>query len=257
MARIFITGSADGLGQMAAKVLVAEGHTVVLHARNKERGDDAHSAVPGAEGVVCGDLSSIQETLQLAEAVNAMGNFDAIIHNAGVGYREQKRNPTTDGLPLVFAVNTLSTYILTCAIQKPKRLVYLSSGLHSSGDASLQDLLWEKRVWSGFQAYSDTKLHDAMLAFFVARKWTDVLSNAVEPGWVATKMGGTGATDNLAEGPETQAWLATTNDVEALVSGKYWYHKKVRQPVAAVSDVEIQDRLLAELQRISGISFPE
>ena len=210
MSRVFITGSSDGLGRMAAQLLIEQGHSVVLHARNEERGREAMSAVPGAETVVTGDLTSIAQTRNVAEQVNALGSFDAVVHNAGIGYREPRRIATEDGLPHVFAVNTLAPYILTALIRRPKRLVYLSSGLHRSGDASLKDLLWEHRPWDGQQAYSDTKLHDVLLAFAVARLWPDVLSNALEPGWVPTKMGGPGAPDDIDAAHRTQVWLAVS-----------------------------------------------
>src|SRR5271156_2146430 len=219
MARVFITGSSDGLGRMAAQLLVEQAHGVVLHARNEERGREALSAVPGAETVVIGDLTSIAQTRSVAEQVNALGSFNAVIHNAGIGYREPQRIATEDGLPQVFAVNTLAPYILTALIQKPQRLVYLSSGLHKSGDASLKDLAWEHRPWQGQQAYSDTKLHDVLLAFAIARRWPDVLSNALDPGWVATKMGGAGAPDDLDQGHRTQVWLAASDDPPATVTG--------------------------------------
>jgi NAD(P)-dependent dehydrogenase (short-subunit alcohol dehydrogenase family) len=190
MARVFITGSSDGLGQMAAQLLIEQGHGVVLHARNKKRAEEALRAVPGAETAVAGDLSSVAQTRSVADQVNALGSFDAVIHNAGMGYREPRRVETEDGLPQVFAVNILAPYILTALIQRPRRLVYLSSGLHQSGDASLEDLAWKERSWRGQQAYSDTKLHDVLLAFAIARLWPHILSNALEPGWVATKMGG-------------------------------------------------------------------
>src|SRR6201997_219451 len=147
MARVFITGSSDGLGRMAAQLLIEQGHKVVLHVRNEQRGQEAMSAVPGAEAVVVGDLSSIRETRKLADRVNALGSFDAVIHSAGVGYREPRRVATEDGLTTVFAVNTLAPYILTALIHRPQRLVYVSSGLHQSGDTSLDDLAWEKSKW--------------------------------------------------------------------------------------------------------------
>lgn len=130
MARVFITGSSDGLGRMAAQLLIEKGHRVVLHARNSRRGQEALSATPGAEAVVVGDFTSVAQTRSVADQVNALGSFDAVIHNAGIGYREPRRIATEDGLPHVFAVNTLAPYILTALIQTPKRLVYLSSGLH-------------------------------------------------------------------------------------------------------------------------------
>src|SRR6202050_3457057 len=212
MARVFITGSSDGLGRMAAQLLLEQGDGVVLHARNQTRGDEALAAVPGAEAVVTGDLTSMAQTRKVAKQMNALGAFDAVIHNAGIGYREPRRIATEDGLPQVFAVNTLAPYILTALIQKPKRLVYLSSGLHKSGDRSLKDLAWEQRPWQGQQAYSDTKLHDVLLAFGIAHRWPDVLSSALEPGWVATKMGGVRAPDDLDAGRRTQVWLAISDD---------------------------------------------
>ena len=255
MARVFITGSSDGLGQMAARLLIEQGHSAVLHARNPERGRQALSAVPGAETVVIGDLSSIAQTRKVAEQVNALGAFDAVIHNAGIGYREPARIATEDGLPQVFAVNTLAPYILTALIQRPKRLVYLSSGLHKSGDPSLKDLAWEHRPWQGQQAYSDTKLHDVLLAFAIARRWPDVLSNALEPGWVPTKMGGAGAPDDLDAGHRTQVWLAVSDDPAATVTGQYFYHMKRRQPMPATHDTERQEQLLEACKKFSGVDI--
>jgi NAD(P)-dependent dehydrogenase (short-subunit alcohol dehydrogenase family) len=256
MSRVFITGSSDGLGQMAARLLIAGGHRVVLHARHAARAREAMIGFPGAEEAVTGDLSSIAETKALAEQVNALGAFDAVIHNAGVGYRERGRGATIDGLPLVFAVNTLAPYILTAMIHKPKRLVYLSSGMHRGGDPTLRDLEWKTRAWSGSQAYSDSKLYDVLLAFAVARRWPGVLSNAVEPGWVPTKMGGAGAPDDLAEGAETQAWLAVSDDSGAGVSGEYFYHKRRRDVLPAARDTKVQDALLAACAKLSEVQLP-
>ncbi len=256
MARVFITGSSDGLGRMAAQLLIEQGHAVVLHARNEQRGHTAMSAVPGAEAVVTGDLASITQTRRLAEQVNALGSFDAVIHNAGVGYREPRRVETEDGLSHVFAVNTLAPYILTALIRRPRRLVYVSSELHRRGDASLNDLTWEHRPWRGNQAYSDTKLHDVLLAFAVARRWPGTLSNALEPGWVATKMSGPRATGDLDAGHRTQVWLAVSDDAGAMVSGEYFYHMRLRKPNGITQLAERQEKLLAECLRLSGVELP-
>jgi NAD(P)-dependent dehydrogenase (short-subunit alcohol dehydrogenase family) len=160
MARVFITGSADGLGQMAAKRLADDGHEIVLHARSAERARHAMAAVAGACGALIGDLSSIAETRALAEQANAAGPFDAVIHNAGVGYRE-RRVETIDGLEHVFAINVLAPYLLTALITRPARLVYLTSGMHRGGHPDLGDLQWRNRRWNGAQAYSDSKLFES------------------------------------------------------------------------------------------------
>ncbi len=256
MARIFITGSAGGLGQMAARLLVANGHRVVLHARNQSRAKEALVAVPGAETAVWGDLSVVSETKQIADWVNQLGVFDSVIYNAGIGYRESHRVQTADGLSQVFTVNSLAPYILTCLIRKPRRLIYISSGMHRRGDPTLKDLNWNARPWDGSQAYADSKLHNVILAFAVARKWPAVFSNALEPGWVATKMGGPGAPDSLEEAPKTQVWLATSQERDAMVSGKYFYHQKLHEFHPAAADAATQEKYLSQCVRLSGVSFP-
>ena len=255
MARIFISGSSAGLGLMAGEWLVAQGHQVVLHARNANRAEDTLRALSKAQAVVVGDVDTITGAEHVAAQVNALGRFDAVIHNAAVGYREP-RLVTADGLPHVFATNTLSVYILTALIERPKRLVYLSSGLHHHVNANLDDILWNRRQWDGTQAYSESKLHDTLLAFAVARRWPDVFSNALEPGWVPTRMGGPGATDDMDQAHLTQAWLAAGNDPKADVSGKYFYHLKRMQPNPQAYEPALQDRLIAICAEISGIALP-
>ena len=255
MARVFVTGSSDGIGAVTARQLAGAGHAVTLHARNGARAADARRAVPGAEDVVVGDLGSLAEVRAIAEAVNARGRCDAVIHNAGVGYRGP-REETVDGFEHVFAVNVLAPYVLTALIERPARLVYLSSGMHRGGNPSLDDVNWERRRWDGSQAYSDSKLFDAVLAFAIARRWPDVKSNAVEPGWVPTKMGGSGAPDDLEEGAATQVWLATSDEPAALVSGKYFFHKRQREVHPAAQSPSVQDALLAYCARLSGVTLP-
>jgi NAD(P)-dependent dehydrogenase (short-subunit alcohol dehydrogenase family) len=257
MARVFITGSADGLGRMTAALLIGQGHRVILHARNEQRATQAMRSIAGAEGVVVGDLSSIDEMRSVAQQANALGKFDAVIHNVGIGYQEPHRIETKEGLPHVLAVNTMAPYVLTALMQMPERVVYLSSGLHKSGDPSLVDVTWTHRRWDGFQAYSDTKLHDVLLAFAVARRCPGVLSNALEPGWVATKMGGPAATDDLQQAHLTQVWLAISDDANAKVTGQYFYHLKQRDPLPVTREVERQNRLIEICQELSGIAMPD
>ena len=193
---------------------------------------------------------------RVAAAADATGPFDAVIHNAGIGYREPRRVETDDGLEHVLAVNVLAPYLLTALIDPPARLVYLSSGMHRGGQADLSDPQWARRRWDGAQAYSDSKLLDVVLAFAVARRWPGALSNALEPGWVATKMGGAGAPDDLSLAPVTQAWLAVSDDPAATGTAGYFYHQAPRQMHPAARDAAFQDELLDYCAALTGGRCP-
>jgi NAD(P)-dependent dehydrogenase (short-subunit alcohol dehydrogenase family) len=253
MARVFITGSADGLGQLAARRLVALGHDVVLHGRNRDRAREALSAVPGARSALEGDLASIEQTRELAGQANAAGPFQAVIHTAGVYRPGAAGRVTEDGLDDVFAINALAPYLLTALIEGPWRLIYLTSGLHQGGDSDLRDLQWRQRRFNGFQAYANSKLFDVVLAFAVARLWPQVLSNAVDPGAVPTKMGGPSAPGDLEQGAATQVWLAVSDEPGAKVTGRYFYHKQTRAAHPAASDVTSQDAFLAACEQLTGV----
>ena len=250
MARIFITGSTDGLGRAAARTLIDEGHQVVLHARSRERASALDDLASRSAGLVVGDLASAVETRSIASAVNASGRMDGVIHNAGVSSTKD-RLPTPEGHTTILAVNTLAPFMLTGLIDRPRRLVYLSSSMHRDGTSSLRDVNWRERCWNASQAYSDSKLYVTALAFAVARHWPDVLSNAVDPGWVPTRMGGPDAPDDLEQGHLTQTWLATSGDV----SGRYWHHRRQQTPSNEATNAVFQDQLLAKLSELTGVSL--
>src|SRR5947208_1496598 len=256
MARIFITGSSDGLGRAAARSLLDGGHEVVLHARSNERAAALADFVPQAAGIAVGDLRSAADTRRVADQVNAIGRMDAVIHNAGI-YTAPDRGTTPEGHAGILAVNTLAPFMLTALIERPGRLVYLSSGLHRGGEGSLRDLDWTQRTWDPAKAYAESKLQAVALAFAVARHWPQVLSNAVDPGWVRTKMGGPGAPVDLDTGQRTQSWLAASNDPAALVSGRYWHHLRQQQPAREATDLSFQDSLIAKLSELTGVALPD
>ncbi|MFT3847659.1 MAG: SDR family NAD(P)-dependent oxidoreductase [Propionivibrio sp.] len=243
MPRIFITGSADGLGLAAARNLSNQGHAVVVHVRNEQRLDAVHDLLSGSTRAVIGDLSDLEQTSAIADQVNRIGRMDAIIHNAGV----------FSGLH-VLPVNIVAPYILTALITRPARLIYLSSGMHRSGRPLLDNLDWTGRRSTG--SYSDSKLFVTALSAAIARRWPDVVSSAVDPGWVPTKMGGPNAPDDLRLGHLTQEWLATSAAPEALVSGAYWHHQRRIAAHPAAGDVSFQDELLATLADVTGIALP-
>lgn len=242
MARIFVTGSADGLGKAAAGELLAAGHQVVVHVRAQQRLDAVSDLVARGASAVVGDLADLAQTRAVADQVNALGRMDAVIHNAGV-YQS----------PLVLPVNVVAPYVLTALVQRPGRLIYLSSGLHRGGRPVLDGMDWTGRRATG--SYPDSKLFVTALAAAVARLWPDVLSHAVDPGWVPTRMGGAGAPGDLRQGHLTQEWLATSDDASARTTGGYWYHQQRAEPHPAVHDEAFQGRLLAELARVTGLSL--
>lgn len=254
MSRVVITGSTDGLGYAAARALINDGHEVVCHARSQDRAIDIADLARQSPGVVIGDLSSAVETRKVAEQVNAMGKIDAVIHNAGI-YRVPSRSATPEGHARTLAVNTIAPYMLTALIECRGRLVYLSSSMHRDGRPVLSDIDWVERRWDQTQAYCESKLYVTALTLAVGRLWRNVLSNAVDPGWVPTKMGGAAASDDLEMGYLTQTWLAVSNDPSAMVTGRYWYHRQPQPPAADASDPYFQERLMATLAKLTGVSL--
>jgi NAD(P)-dependent dehydrogenase (short-subunit alcohol dehydrogenase family) len=255
VARVFITGSSTGLGLLAAQQLARNGHSVVLHARNDDRAKHAAKALPGREAIVVGDIETMAGATAVAEQINQLGACDAVIHNAAVFGGTRRR--TTDGLPQTFAVNVLSAYILTALIERPKRLIYLSSSMHLEASGHLNDVVWRKRSWNGTTAYSESKFCILLLAFAVSRLWPGAFSNAVDPGWVPTRMGGPSATDDLHQGYLTQAALAAPKPRSPLYEANrgYFYHMTASKPHPLSHDIKLQDRCLDLCRELSGLSI--
>jgi len=254
MARILVTGSADGLGAAAAQSLMDDGHAVVLHARSAKRAAEIAGLAARAAGVVVGDLACAADVRSVAEQANALGRMDAVIHNAGV-YQLASRGSTPEGHATTLAVNTLAPYMLTALIERPDRLIYLSSGLHRGGEGSLADLDWTARPWSAAKAYAESKLHAVALAALVARRWPDVVSSSVDPGWVRTRMGGPSAPVDLATGARTQAWLASSDEPATRISGGYWHNRRQQAPASEALDPAFQDALAARLAELTGVTL--
>lgn len=258
MARIFITGSSDGIGQAGAKLLAEQGHQVWLHARNSERAKQAQAAVPNAAGVVIGDLGSIDGTKKLAEEANKHGPFDSVIHNAGLG-PSNGDNKTPDGLGSTFAVNSLGPYVLTALMAKPKRLLYLSSQMHSGASDNFEDITWTKRKWDSMSAYCESKLHDIMLANAVARYWPDVQSCSLDPGWIKTKMGGGGAPGVVNTPAKAIADFAAGQGKSPAggKTGVYFTPQGAESPKKAAENEAKQEEFMSICEKLSGVSFPK
>ncbi|MET9450402.1 SDR family NAD(P)-dependent oxidoreductase [Streptomyces cinerochromogenes] len=241
MSRILVTGSADGLGRAAADALLSAGHEVVVHARDQERAGALDPLVDRGAHIVVGDFTDRDAVRRVAAELNDADPLDAVIHNAGVWSGRA-----------VVPVNIVAPYLLTALLRGPRRLVYLSSSSHFGGRPSLDGVDWRGRSAG---SYADSKLFVTTLAAAVARLRPDVLSNAVDPGWVPTRMGGPNAPDDLELGHRTQEWLAADDEPEALTTGGYWYHGRRLQPHRAVHDEAFQDRLLQTLAQETGTAL--
>jgi nucleoside-diphosphate-sugar epimerase len=126
-----VTGSADGLGRVAADSLLSEGHDVVVHARNQERAAGLGTLVGRGAQLVVGDFAERDAVRRIADELNDAKPLDAVIHNVGVWSG-----------PAVMPVNIVAPYLLTALLRGPRRLVYLSSSSHFGGHASLDGLDW-------------------------------------------------------------------------------------------------------------------
>lgn len=239
--RILVTGSADGLGRAAADSLLAAGHDVVVHARNRDRADALAPLLERGAELVVGDFGDPEAVRQVAAELNAGTPPDSVIHNAGVA-----------GGRHVMPVNVIAPYLLTALLTGPQRHIYLSSNDHYAGRPSLDGVDWQGNTPG---SYADSKLCVTTLAAALAKLRPDVLSNSVDPGWVPTKMGGRGAPDDLELGHQTQVWLAVSDDPDALTSGGYWYHGRRRRPHEAVNDGDFQDALLRTLAKETGTAL--
>jgi NAD(P)-dependent dehydrogenase (short-subunit alcohol dehydrogenase family) len=256
MSRIFVTGSAQGIGAEDVRQLLVAGHEVVAHARSVSRAEAIRAAHPGVAGVAVGDLSDMASTRALADDANALGPYDAIVHNAGLGGGMAERRESVDGLELIFHTNVVGPYMLTCLMPLAPRMVYLTSGLEANGVFRPDDLQWTSRDWAGMQAYSDTKLHDSMLSFELAARHPEIVVNCVDPGWIQTNMGGPSAPDPVALGADTPVWLVTSDDPIARTSGQYVKRREVQIPNPETQDPKKRAALVAELERITGLSLP-
>ncbi len=256
MRTVLVTGSADGIGRHAAAQLIAGGHRVIVHARNEDRAADAKAALPGAAGVAVGDLSSLAGTTTLAGSLRAYGRLDAVVHNAGIARLDSsERELTGDGLESMFQVNVLAPYLLTALLPQPGRLVFVSSAMAAAGVVDLADLQFDRRPWNGGTAYSTTKLLDLMLAVAIARRWPSTLSNALDPGWVRTRMGGDIAPTDPEDAAAAEVRLATGTGPGVQVTGRYFTDRDW-QPDGTVLDPALLEALLAHCADLTGVQLP-
>jgi NAD(P)-dependent dehydrogenase (short-subunit alcohol dehydrogenase family) len=249
MSAICITGSSDGIGLATARVLLADGHRVLIHARSRDRGRPVLEQLGGDTTLVTGDLAQLDEVHRLADQIQAHGPVDVLVHNAGVWVRGSAPRTTVDGLETTFVVNVLAPHLLThlLAADLGSRLIWLGSGMANSGRPDPATL---GRRQEPSRAYADSKACDVALALAWGRRLPAVASVAVDPGWVKTKLASAGAPGDVTSSADTLAYCCTEAD---LTSAPYWRNRAPTPVPQHLRDEALQDAIAAACDRLAGI----
>ncbi len=252
MAIFCLTGSSDGIGLATARLLLAEGHRVLVHARNADRGAPVIDALEGDVRLVTGDLARMDDVRELAVQVAEHGPLDALVHNAGVWVRDEVAPMTPDGFETTFAVNVLAPHLLTALLAKQitGRLVWLGSGMAGSGRPKPSALGGER---SPRQAYADSKACNVALAMAWGRRLPAVASAAFDPGWVRTKLASSGAPGNVPDAADALAFCCTTAD---LAAAPYWKDRAPHPVPGRLRDVGLQDAIAEACDKLAGLPSP-
>jgi NAD(P)-dependent dehydrogenase (short-subunit alcohol dehydrogenase family) len=249
MAVIGITGSTDGIGRATARLLLADGHRVLIHARSRERGEPVAKALAGDVALVVGDLARIDDVRRLADQAREDGPIVTWVHNAGVWVRGSTPRTSADGHETTFAVNVLAPHLLTHLLsdELQGRLLWLGSGL--AGSARPQPAALGRET-DPRRAYAESKACDVALALAWNRRLPDVISVAVDPGWVKTKLASPGAPGDVSSSADTIAFCCTAPD---LASAPYWKNRAPTPVPGPLRDPALQDAIFAACDRMVGV----
>lgn len=238
---MLVTGATDGIGERIARNLVERGATVLVHGRSEERVQAAGERIGGRWEPAVADLGSFAQVRELAARV---GSLDALVNNAGVGFgtAPSRGARTEDGHEVTWQVNVLSAFLLSVLLREPLadgggRIVHMSSGVASSGGVDLDS----PDDPSGVDPYRQSKVALMLLAREMGERWPGIDVNAVSPGWIATKMGGSGGGD-LDRGADTATWLLTDPSLDG-TTGRYFADRREQRPNRQTEDAQARRRL--------------
>lgn len=262
---ILVTGSTDGIGRQTALDLARGGAMVILHGRNREKGQAVLEEIRRATGnqrleLFVADFASQRQIREMAARLHERHDrLDVLVNNAGVFV--PNRQLTEDGIEMTFAVNHLApvllTHLLLDLLEKsaPARIVTVSSGLHESARLDWDNLQGEKH-YNGRQQYALSKLGNVLFTFELAERLgaSGVAANCLEPGVIRTKLlragwGGWGAPPEV--GAEKIVYLATSPAVEG-VTGRYFRSNRPVEPSPLAHDPEIRRRFWDLSARLTG-----
>lgn len=270
-----VTGSNTGIGRETARGLAREGATVVMACRDAAKAAAAREDIVRTTGnarvtVMPLDLASAASIRAFATAFRAAHDrLDVLVNNAGLWGRE--RTTTPDGFETTFGVNHLGPFLLTHELldllkaSAPARIVNLSSSLHYRGRMDWDDVMFERRRFSGTTAYNQSKLANVLFTAALAERLagTGVTVNAVHPGVVRTEL--TRAmpkwisrifhlfTISPEQGAATTLHVATSPE-GGQVSGRYFEKSRQKVASAAARDASAQQRLWALSETLLGLA---
>src|SRR5436309_6148727 len=276
---VMVTGANSGIGKAASLALAKKGATLVMVARNPERGEAARSEIVTKSGnnsidLLLADLSSLESVRQLvADFLKKYYKLHVLINNAGLF--NQRRRVTADGYENTFATNYLAPFLLTnlqldlLKASAPSRIINVSSVGHYNGHINFDDLNLETD-YGGWKAYGQSKLALVLFTHELAKRLqgTGVTVNAVHPGTVASKiwtrpLGPAGFIMSLPKlfmlspqkGAETIVYLASSDEAEGL-NGEYLEKLKVKKSSDESYDDEIAQRLWDVSEKLTHLSWP-
>lgn len=275
---VIVTGASSGIGRAAAGALAAKGARVVLAVRDQDKGREAAAAIGSGVEVRSLDLASLASIREFAAGIG--DRVDVLINNAGT-MTDTPRH-TADGFELQLGVNHLGHFALTNLLldRITGRVVTISSSAYRTAHIDFDDLQWERRPYSPFGAYGQSKLANllftAELQHRLATLGSPVIATAAHPGWASTGFRITSgnrlldavlaaSTPLLAHGPEGGALPTLLAAVGDVPGGGFTGPSRfggVRGPAtlvgrsADVADAETAERLWEVSERLTETKFP-
>ncbi len=267
---ILLTGATDGIGKQTAVDLSKDGYPLILHGRNPKRGRETmgeiHTEMKNARlEYVNADFTSLLEVRNLAAEIrDKHESLQVLINNAGV--IQSDRELTKDGYEMTFQVNYLAPFVLTLELLdllyagRPARVVNVSSQVHSSS-LNFGNLQGETH-YDAYDAYGRSKLALILFTRALDRRLreeniSNLTVNCLHPGVIDTKllhvafpMGGSPP----SEGSQALRHLAVDSSVKDQ-SGFYFTHNRPQEPAEIAKDLNIQEKLWAISEKLTGVSF--
>jgi NAD(P)-dependent dehydrogenase (short-subunit alcohol dehydrogenase family) len=275
---VVITGANSGIGLATARELARAGARIILAVRDPARGEKAAATIAGEREVRQLDLSDLASVRAFAETWE--DDLDVLVNNAGVMAPPEGR--TRDGFELQIGTNHLGHFALTNLLlpRIRDRVVTVSSPAHRIGTIDLEDLNWQKRGYSRWRAYGQSKLANLLFTLELQRRLegagSQIRALAAHPGYAATNL--QSHTQSFIQNTAmriTNVLVAQSEEMGALptlyaatqdLPGNSYVgpdgfreqrgHPKLVGRSAAARDEETAKRLWELSEQLTGVSFP-